>query len=175
MKESTAHLRKYEAIVILHPDCTEDEQKIFFRKNRDIIKSFKGEINHLDTWGKRRLANPIHKVNRGHFFHATFEAEGEAIAEIERTMRINDRVLRFTHTRLDDRVNLTKYVESFKNALTEGIQREKERETKMQARKQAAMAARRERTERHDRGGPGGGGGGGRFDRFDGDDDDQEV
>ena len=167
MSETSLPLRKYEAVIIMHPDCSEEEQKNFFRKTRETIRSFKGEINHLDTWGKRRLANHIEKLTRGHFFHATFQAQGEAIAEIERTMRINDRILRFVHTRLDDRVNLTKYVDEFKAALAEGIQREKERETKLQARKQAALAARRERSERQDRGG--------RFDRFDSDEEDQEV
>lgn len=169
---TTSLQRKYEAVVIMHPDASEEEQKNLFRKNRDIVKSFKGEINHLDTWGKRRLANPIHKLNRGIYFHTTFQAEGNAIAELERTMRINDRVLRFTHTRLDDRVILPKYLEEFKSALADAIQREKEREIKLQARKQAAMAARRDRSERSS-GDRGGGGGGGRFDRYE-DEEDQE-
>lgn len=166
LNQPSSTLRKYEAVIIMHPDTSEEEQRGLFRKNRDILKSFKGEYNHLDTWGKRRLANPIHKLNRGVFFHATFQADGNAIAELERTMRINDRVLRFTHTRLDDRINLTKYVEEFKSALADSIQREKEREAKMQARKQAAMAARRERSDRQERGG--------RFERFD-EEEDQEV
>src|SRR6185295_2207489 len=96
--------RKYEAVIIIHPDASEEEQKAVLRRNREIIQSFKGEMNHLDTWGKRKLANPIHKFTRGNYFHMTFEAKGEAIAELERTMRINDHVLRFQHTRLDDRV-----------------------------------------------------------------------
>jgi len=130
-------LRKYESIVILHPDCTEEEQKALFKKNKDILKSFDGEFNHIDTWGRRKLANPINKVTRGTYFHTTFEAKGEAIAELERTMRINDKVLRFQHTRLDDRVSLAKYLEGFKESLAETIRREKEREAKVMARKAA--------------------------------------
>lgn len=134
-----AQIRKYEGVVIMHPDASEDEQKALFRKNAEIIKSFKGEMNHLDTWGRRRLANPINKLNRGTYFHATFTGKGEVIAELERTMRINDRVLRFSHTRLDDRVSLPKFVEEFKAALTETMKRESEREAKAQARRQQAM------------------------------------
>ncbi|MGE0763200.1 MAG: 30S ribosomal protein S6, partial [Bdellovibrionales bacterium] len=48
-----AQIRKYEGVVIMHPDASEDEQKALFRKNAEIIKSFKGEMNHLDTWGRR--------------------------------------------------------------------------------------------------------------------------
>lgn len=129
--------RKYEAIIIMHPDATEEEQKALFRKNRDIIQSSEGEVSHLDTWGKRRLANPIDRVQRGIYFHATFEAKGPAIAEMERTMRINDRVLRFMHTRLDDRMSLTKYLEGFREQLAEASNREKEREEKFRARRAA--------------------------------------
>src|SRR5262252_4166019 len=100
--------RKYEAVIIMHPDASEEEQKTILRKNRDIIQQFKGEMHHLDTWGKRRLANPVNKFTRGTYFHMTFEAQGDAISELERTMRINERILRFQHTRLDDRVSLAK-------------------------------------------------------------------
>src|SRR5258708_3555035 len=119
--------RKYELVVIMHPDSSEDEQKVLFRKNGEILKGFEGTINHLDTWGKGKLGNPIHRITRGNYFHMTFEATGGAVAELERTMRINDRVLRFQHTRLDDRVSLAKVVEKFKEALVETANRERER------------------------------------------------
>ena len=138
-------LRKYEGIIIMHPDATDEEQKTLFRRNRDIIKSFSGTINHLDTWGKRKLGNAIERLTRGHYFHVTFEATGKAIAELERTMRINDRVLRFQHTRLDDRITLSKYVETFKEALVETANREREREIKNQQRKAMRSEAMRSR------------------------------
>lgn len=140
---SSKALRKYELVVILHPDVTDDEQKAFFRKNREIVQSFSGTIYHVDTWGKRKLGNPIHRVARGNYFHMTFEAAGNAVHELERTMRINDRVLRFQHTRLDDRVSLAKFVEKFKDALTETANREREREIKNQQRKMARAEAAR--------------------------------
>lgn len=138
-------LRKYELVVIMHPDASEDEQKALFRKNRDIIKSFSGTINHIDTWGKRKLGNMINRLTRGNYFHLTFEATGDAIAELERTMRINDRVLRFQHTRLDDRISLAKFVEKFKDALQETANREREREIKNQQRKAMRSEAMRAR------------------------------
>lgn len=143
--------RKYEAVIIMHPDASEDDQKTLFRKNKDIISKFAGEVNHLDTWGRRRLANPINKVARGIYFHVTFSAEGPCVAELERTMRINDKVLRFNHTRLDDRVSLPKHVEEFKNSLAEAANREREREAKFQARRaQGGGGGHGRRMERED-------------------------
>lgn len=129
--------RKYEAIIILHPDATEEEQKQLFQKNAEIIKSFSGEVNHLDTWGKRKLGNPIEKVPVGTFFHTTFEAQTECIAELERTMKINDRVLRVQHTKLDDRKSLSQHLDDFRNVLSLSSKREQEREAKVQSKKAA--------------------------------------
>ena len=129
--------RKYEAVIIMHPDATEQQQKDFFKKNSEILKSFKGDYSQVDSWGKRRLANPIGKLRMGHFFHAFFEAHSESIAELERTMRINDQVLRFNHMRLDDRVSIAQHLEDYREVLVGSSKREQEREAKAQARKMA--------------------------------------
>ena len=141
MKKSTEVLRPYEAVILVHPDATLEEQKELFRKNQTTIKSFKGSVNSLETWGKRTLGNVIGKSRKAIYFHTTFESEPAAIAEIERTMRINDKVLRFTHTALDERVPLAKFLEGFKRGLQETAQREREREAKIQAKRAAAAAA----------------------------------
>jgi small subunit ribosomal protein S6 len=137
--------RFYEAVIIVHPDATLEQQKELFKKNKATIESFKGSVFSLDTWGKRSLATPIGKTRKALFFHTLFQASGNVVAELERTMRINDRVLRFTHTRLDERTPLVKHYEAFKNGLAETANREREREAKAQLRKAAMAAARAER------------------------------
>jgi small subunit ribosomal protein S6 len=151
---SSKIVRKYEVVVIMHPDASEDDQKGLFKKNAEIIKTFDGTVNHMDTWGKRKLGNPIDRLTRGNYFHMTFEATGGAVSELERTMRINDKVLRFQHTRLDDRISLPKFVEKFKDALIETANREREREIKNQQRKamRAEGGGGRDRADRGDRG-----------------------
>lgn len=143
--EKRPYVRPYEVVVLMNPDASEEDQKALFRKNKAIIEEqFGGEVKHLDTWGKRKLANPIGKSKQATFFHSTFSADPKAIAELERTMRINDHVLRFMHTSLDDRTDLTKYLEDFRNALAESAAREREREAKFQARKAAGRGPRRD-------------------------------
>ncbi|WP_374000959.1 30S ribosomal protein S6 [Bdellovibrio bacteriovorus] len=150
--ETTATKKPYEVVVIMHPDATLEDQKELFKKNKATIESYKGSINSLETWGKRTLATPIGKLKKAIYFHSTFEADTQAIAELERTMRINDKVLRFMHTRLDERVSLAKFMEGFKKGLAESAAREKEREAKAAARKAAFAAAKAERSERFDKG-----------------------
>lgn len=131
--------RNYEVVVLLHPDSSLEEQKELFKKNKGIIEQFGGSIYSLDTWGKRTLANQIGKTRKAIYFHSTFEAKPSAISELERTMRINDKVLRYMHTKLDEKTPLSKYMETFKKAIVESANKEKEREAKIQAKK-AAMA-----------------------------------
>ncbi len=116
--------RPYEAIILMDPSSSEEEQKSLFQRNKKIIEGFNGQINHLDTWGIRKLANPIHKHNRGLYFHCTFTAGPDAVMELERTMRNNEKVLRFMHTRLPDETQLPQFVEKFKEALIERRERE---------------------------------------------------
>lgn len=122
--------RAYEAIIIMNPNASEEQQKNLFQKNAGIIKSFEGETFHVDTWGSRTLANPIKKNKRGIYFHTTFEAKPTVISELERTMGINDNVLRFVHTRLESGVSLQKHVENFKDNLKDSMKREKEKDLK---------------------------------------------
>jgi len=140
--------RPYEAVILVHPDASAEEQKELFKKNKTTISSFKGSVYTLETWGKRTLATPIGKLKKAVYFHTMFEAGPQAIMELERTMRINDKVLRFMHTKMDERISVAKHAEAFKKGLMDSAAREKEREAKMQLRRQAAAQA---RTERYDK------------------------
>ncbi len=142
--------RPYEAVILVHPDATLEEQKELFKKNKTTIASFKGSVHTLETWGKRNLATPIGKLRKAVYFHTMFEAGPNAIMELERTMRINDKVLRFMHTKLDERTPVSKHAEAFKKGLSDSAAREKEREAKMQLRRQAAAQARSEKYDKEE-------------------------
>jgi len=140
--------RPYEVVILVHPDTTLDEQKALFKKNKETIANYKGSIHLLETWGKRNLATPIGKLRKAVYFYSIFESNPQAIMELERTMRINDKVLRFMHTKLDERTTMAKHAEAFKKGLADSAAREKEREAKAQLRRQAAMQARSEKYEK---------------------------
>ena len=120
--------RPYEAVILMDASVSEEEQKNLFQKNKKVIEDFKGQVNHVDTWGVRKLGNLIGKSTRAMYFHSTFTANPDAIMELERTMRINDKVLRFMHTRLPDTVALPTYVEKFKEALIERKEKDLKRQ-----------------------------------------------
>lgn len=128
--------RPYEGVIIVDGDATEKTQKALFRKNKKIIEDYSGTVNSLDTWGKRKLGNPIKKKNQAFYFYTTFSANNEAVAELERTMRINDNVLRFMHMRLKDGTDLKQHLEKFKETIAAAHAKEKEFEMKEKKRKE---------------------------------------
>ena len=142
--------RPYESIIIVDPAASEADQKALFQKNKEVVESFSGSVHSVTTWGKRPLANPIEKVQIGTYFHSYFEAGPDAVLELERTMGINEKVMRFMHVRLDEGQTVEAHAESFKKTLKESAERQAEAEARNQ-KKRAARAQRgpvRERKER---------------------------
>ena len=125
----------YEGVIMMEASTPVEEQKNLFKKNKEIIESFSGQIHHIDTWGERKLANTINKQHKAIYFHFSFKASSGAIEELERTMKLNDRVLRVVHTRLAENISLEKHLENFKNHIAESMQKKKEKEAKLKTRK----------------------------------------
>lgn len=95
-------MRKYETIIILHPDLGEDDIKIVTAKVQDVITSFKGELHRMDDWGIRKLAYSIKKCARGRYYYVRYDGVAEMIAELERRIRLDEKVLRYQTVNITD-------------------------------------------------------------------------
>jgi small subunit ribosomal protein S6 len=94
-------MRNYESIYIVHPEVVGDELTAVVAKFQAILTDQKAEIHKLDNWGVRKLAYPISKFERGCYVQTLFTAEPQVIAEFERRLRLDEKVLRFLTVRLD--------------------------------------------------------------------------
>jgi small subunit ribosomal protein S6 len=90
----------YELTYILRADGTDDQQKTFLEKLKGIIQAHDGEVIAVEDWGRRRLAYPIHKENRGVYTYILFTGNNALVAELERNLRINEQVLRFLSVKI---------------------------------------------------------------------------
>lgn len=89
------NMRKYETIFILHPELSEEDIKSVTTKAQDVISSYKGECFRMDDWGIRKLAYPIKKSARGRYYYLRFDGNSALIAELERRLRLDEKVLRY--------------------------------------------------------------------------------
>ena len=94
-------MRNYESLYIIHPEVVGDALTALVEKFQGVLTAQGAEIHKLDNWGVRRLAYPIKKVERGCYVQTLFRAEPQVIAELERRMRLDEKVLRFLTVRLD--------------------------------------------------------------------------
>ena len=95
-------MRKYETIFILQPDLSEDDIKSVTDKVQDVVASQKGDFHRLDDWGTRKLAYAIRKFPRGRYYYLRFDGGAQLVAELERRLRLDEKVLRYLSVNITD-------------------------------------------------------------------------
>lgn len=97
-----AELRQYEVLFIVDPTADDDEVAKITDGFKQIITDQGGTITKAETLGRRQLAYEILRKREGIFVDIEMEGSGREIAELERRMRVNDRVLRYLTVRMDE-------------------------------------------------------------------------
>ncbi|MBW1892527.1 MAG: 30S ribosomal protein S6, partial [Deltaproteobacteria bacterium] len=98
-------MRRYEAIFISDPDLSETERGQVFEKTKNLISDYNGILVVFDEWGIKKLAYDIKKKNRGYYVLINYCGDGNLVDEMERSFRIDDRVLKFMTIVLDKEVD----------------------------------------------------------------------
>jgi small subunit ribosomal protein S6 len=96
-------LRAYELGVILNGDLDEPAaQERLKALTQQIVAAGGKVVGQPDWWGRRRMAYPIKKKWDGYYVFYNVLAEGGALDEFERTLRIADEIFRHMLLRLPD-------------------------------------------------------------------------
>jgi small subunit ribosomal protein S6 len=96
--------RDYEIGFIINPEATEDDVKKVIDSVVEIVKKAGGSIENVDEWGRRKLAYAIEKHHEGIYTFITAEMEGSVFIDIERRLKLSEKVMRFLIFRLDDKM-----------------------------------------------------------------------
>jgi small subunit ribosomal protein S6 len=94
-------MRTYEVLYILSPQVPEEEATTIATEFKRVAESTGALLKNEEVWGRRRLAYPIHKFNEGNYHLFVFESDA-SLAELDRRMKNNDRVLRHMIVRTDE-------------------------------------------------------------------------
>lgn len=93
--------RMYETMFIVQPDLSDEDLKALTGRVQNIIETMKGELKRLDDWGVRKLAYPIEKCTKGRYYYLRYDGDPTLIAELERRLRLNDKVIRYQSVKLE--------------------------------------------------------------------------
>ena len=91
----------YENVFIARQDISGAQADALADAFTQLIADHGGEVKKRENWGLRNLAYRMNKNRKGHYVLFNIDAPAAAIAELERTMRINEDVLRYLTIRVD--------------------------------------------------------------------------
>ncbi|MFH1146865.1 MAG: 30S ribosomal protein S6 [Pseudomonadota bacterium] len=94
--------RQYETIFIAKPEISPDDLKGLGDKIKDIIDQGAGQLGKFEEWGVRRLAYEVRKQNRGFYFFTGYFGSTKLVRELERNLKIDDRVIKYLTVRIGD-------------------------------------------------------------------------
>lgn len=96
-------MRAYELMVIVDGDVDDPKAQSYVKMVTDEIGKAGGSVHGKpDWWGKRAFAYPIDKKESGYYLVVECVAEGGALDELERQLRLADEVVRHKLIRLPE-------------------------------------------------------------------------
>jgi small subunit ribosomal protein S6 len=97
-------MRRYEMMLLITDTIEEEDAQGVFAKAKEVLADQGGTLLDEAWWGRRKLAYEIGKREHGFYGILDLEASPEAVAELERQLKINDAVIRFKTVRPGIRV-----------------------------------------------------------------------
>src|SRR5213593_3116946 len=92
----------YENVFIARQDISGAQAEALADGFVQLIADQGGEVKKREYWGLRNLAYRMNKNRKGHYVLFNIDGPPAAVAELERTMRINEDVLRYMTLRVDE-------------------------------------------------------------------------
>jgi small subunit ribosomal protein S6 len=95
-------MNEYELMYIVHPEADEDAVNGINEQVTAWIVARGGQVSKTNVWGRRRLLFEIRKQNEGTYVVMNLQLAGAALAEVERNVKLHEKILRYMFVRLGD-------------------------------------------------------------------------
>ncbi len=92
----------YEHVFLARQDISSQQVDSLAESFKAVITENGGSIAKSEYWGLKGLAYKIKKNRKAHFALINIDAPHDAVAEMERQMRISSDVIRFMTIRVDE-------------------------------------------------------------------------
>jgi small subunit ribosomal protein S6 len=91
----------YENTFITRPDVTAQQVETLTQQFVDLVTAQGGTVPKTEYWGLKSLSYRLKKNRKGHYSFLHIDAPPGAVAELERTMRINEDVIRYLTVKVE--------------------------------------------------------------------------
>ena len=94
-------MNSYEVALIIRPEVEEEAQESLIERLSQILTAEGGQVDNVETWGRRRLAYPINKVNEGYYYFIQGQFDSTVLLELDRTAKLSEDIIRHMVIRMD--------------------------------------------------------------------------
>src|SRR5947209_7211999 len=94
--------RAYEVMCIVRPDELEEDMDKLISTLQGHATTAGATVKNTEKMGRRRLAYDVKKFQDGQYVLFTLQADGKAIHELERRMRVAEQVIKYITVRTDE-------------------------------------------------------------------------
>ena len=85
---------KYEMLYLIDSSVPDEGKDALVAKFEGIVSELGGKVLSTDKWGVKKLAYPINYKPDAYYVLMTFDANGDAVKELDRIAGITDEVMR---------------------------------------------------------------------------------
>lgn len=96
-------MASYEVMYVLAPNLEEEAYAALSQRVNDVIAENGGQVQKVDTWGKRRLAYEIKKFREGYYTVVYFTGPAACVKELDRVLKITESVIRHLIVRHEEK------------------------------------------------------------------------
>ncbi len=123
-------IREYETVYVIAPNLSDEETQAVMDHYREIVETNQGKDVEVEVMGKRKLAYEIQKFNEGFYVILRYKTEGgtNTVAELERRMRNDEKIIRFLTVRLDKELKKPRKLEEKWKRKRSKLEEKKEQE-----------------------------------------------
>jgi small subunit ribosomal protein S6 len=112
-------MRHYETIYIVNPNLSEEQYQDVLKRYSSLIEKNKGVVIKTEDWGTQRLAYNLKKSDKGSYVLLNYCGEPGLTAELERDLKLDDRILKFQTVKIAHEVNPQELLRKEKEARKE--------------------------------------------------------
>jgi small subunit ribosomal protein S6 len=95
--------RTYEVMFIVRPDVADEDVDKLVANLESNANTAGAKIQTTERWGKRKLAYDVRRFSEGNYILMKLDADGKAIHEVERRLRVAEPVIKFITVRTDEK------------------------------------------------------------------------
>lgn len=88
-------MRIYETMLVLDPEMSKEQIDGFVGKLKQFLGDRGAKVIKVAEWGLNTLASEIKKKKKGYYLLLYFNGDAAVVAEMERSLRLMEEVLRY--------------------------------------------------------------------------------